>query len=762
MTELKTHFRTCPLCEATCGLEIQTRGDEVVSIRGDKLDPFSKGHICPKGFSLKELHDDPDRIRKPMIRKGDEWNEVSWDEAFEEVRAGLQKVLTKYGRDGVGVYLGNPNVHNLAGLLYVPIFLRALGSRYRFSASTLDQIPKQLVSEMMYGSDFSVPIADIDHTDYFMIIGANPYVSNGSMMTAPDMKHRLQQLRKRGGKFIVIDPVKTATAHAANDYYSIHPGTDAFFLFGLIHTLFEEGLVNSRHLQEYIHGLDVIEKLAKPFTPEVVQNKCGIHASAIRKLARDLAHAPSAAVYGRMGTCTQEFGTMNSWLIDLLNILTGNLDRKGGVLFPKPAAGGRNIGKTPRKKETYRFGRFSGEVRGLPEVLGELPTSCMADEIEGSDTLKAFITIAGNPILSSPNGNRLQQAFDKLDFFVSVDCYLNETTRHANVILPVPSPLERSHYDLSFYHLSVRNIAHYSKQVFKLPNDQLDEWEILLHLTEIVSGQELGNDPVKALDDYSVMKLVQSETQNKQSRIFERSEKDILKELQVHRGPERMLDFLIRVGPYGDHFGKVENGLTLSRLMEHEHGIDLGALEPRIPEVLLTSTKKIELAPTPLVKDVERLKAKIVSEDSNQLVLIGRRDLRSNNSWMHNLPVLIKGKERCVLYLHPLDAVNEGIETGDYVKITSRVGSLVVPVVLNEEIKQGVISLPHGWGHHFSDTRLSVASKHEGKNTNLLSDEQVVDEVSGNAVFNGIPVTIQKTNETEGENVDGSIRIESI
>ncbi|WP_226665250.1 molybdopterin-dependent oxidoreductase [Metabacillus litoralis] len=749
-SEVEIHYRTCPLCEATCGLEIHTKQKKVVSIRGDKLDPFSEGYLCPKGFSLKELHEDPDRIRKPIIRKGTEWKEVSWNEAFLEVRKGLQNVIKQYGQDGIGVYLGNPNVHNLAGLLYAPIFLKTLRTRYKFSASTMDQIPKQLTAEMMYGNDFSIPIPDIDRTDYFLILGANPLVSNGSLMTAPNMKKRLSLLQDRGGKVVVIDPVKTLTAKAANEHYPITPGTDAYLLLGMIHTLFDENLIKLRKLSEYVNGLDKIEKISKDFSPELVEDKCSISAETIRKLARELSHADSAAVYGRMGTSTQEFGTITSWLIELLNILTGNLDHEGGVLFTTPAAGGRNIRKTPRKQETYRYERFHSPITGLAEVLGELPVSSMCDEIEQSNELKAFITIAGNPCLSAPNSKRLQKSFEKLEFIVSIDCYLNETTKHANVILPIPSPLERSHYDLSFYHLSVRNIAHYSKPIFDLPMEQLDEWEILLHLTEIVSAKNFGEDSIKRLDDLSIRSMVKAEVANISSPIYQEKMDRILEDLNRYQGPERMLDFLIRVGPYGDHFGKEADGLTLAKLKTNEHGLDLGPLKPRIPEVLLTSTAKIELAPRPLIKDIERLTSKL-SENQQELVLIGRRDLRSNNSWMHNLPVLVKGKNRCTLFIHPNNAIKQQVNKGDFVKISSRVGSIVVSIEITDEIKEGVVSLPHGWGHLENETQLQIAKKHAGVSSNILTDELVVDQVSGNAVLNGIPVTIEKINIEEGE-----------
>ncbi|RSK29100.1 molybdopterin oxidoreductase family protein [Bacillus sp. HMF5848] len=739
------HYRTCPLCEATCGLEIHTEGNEIISIRGDKLDPFSKGHICPKGYSLKELHEDPDRLRKPLVRNGTDWKEVSWQEALSEVKKGLRNVIHTYGRDAVAVYLGNPNVHNLAGLLYVPTFLKTLRSKNTFSASTMDQIPKQLVADMMYGSDFSVPIPDVDHTDYMLIIGANPFVSNGSMMTAPNMKERLKNIQARGGKFVVIDPLKTPTAKAADEYYPIQPGTDALFLFALVNTIFDEKLVRLGKLEQHTNDLEKVKKLAESFSPEAIENTCDIPAMTIRKIARDLANAEKAIVYGRMGTCTQEFGTLSTWLIDVLNILTGNLDSEGGVCFPKPAVGARNVNKPLRKKETYRYGRFYGAVSGLPEVLGELPVSTLADEL---DHAKAFVTIGGNPILSTPNGKRLQTKLRDLDFIVSVDCYLNESTRFANVILPVPSPLERSHYDVAFYHLAVRNIAHYSKPVFDLP--ALDEWEVLLHLTEIVSGTDMGGDPVTYLDDMTIQSLIRAEVKNPKSPIYKREPEEIFSNLSAYRGPERMLDFLLRVGPYGDGFGRDVKGLNLETLKKQEHGVDLGPLKERIPEVLLTSTQKIELAPEPIIKDIPRLHTKL-KESLPPFVLIGRRDLRSNNSWMHNLDVLVKGKNRCTLYMNPHDAMDVNIEDGDAVKITSRVGTIEIDVKLQEDIKRGVVSIPHGWGHQFEDTRMQIARKHAGVNVNDLSDSNVMDAVSGNAVFNGIPVNIEKILVKEGE-----------
>lgn len=739
--ETKISYRTCPLCEATCGLEIHTQGNEVVHIQGDKLDPFSRGYLCPKGYSVKELHSDPDRIRKPMIRRGQDWQEVSWEEAFAEVRYGLRPIIEKYGNNAVGVYLGNPSVHNLGGLLYGPLFLRALGSRSIFSASTMDQIPKQLSSEIMFGSDANIPIPDVDHTQYLLVLGANPLASNGSLMTAPNMRGRLKSLKERGGKFVVIDPVRTVTAKQADEHHFIQPGTDALFLFGIIHTLFEEKLVDLGKLTDLINGLDEVERLAEDFSPETVALRCGIPAETIRRLAREISAAPKAIVNGRMGTCTQRFGTINSWLIDVINIVTGNLDREGGVMFTAPATR-RTL---PRKMRNPRYNRYISRVRGLPEVLGELPVSSLAEELDtpGSGQLKALVTIAGNPALSAPNSGRLQNALENVEFMVSVDCYLNETTRFANVLLPAPSPLERAHYDLAFYNLSVRNIANYSKPVFDLLAGQLDEWQILCGLAAAVSNQEIDGDPSITLDHLAISDLVKYEIKNSHSPIYQQDEEKILSMLSNRQGPERLLDFYLRVGQYGDHFGRNPDGLSLSVLEENPHGMDLGPLQPRLPEILQTPSGKIELAAPLFGKDVARLLQEL-GADSHEFLLVGRRDLRSNNSWLHNLPVLVKGDDRCTLWIHVEDAERLGISKGDKVIVQSRTGKISVPVHVTEDIMPGTVSLPHGWGHDLDGTRLGVAREHAGVNMNLLTDEQVIDCVSGNAVLNGVPVVIEK------------------
>jgi anaerobic selenocysteine-containing dehydrogenase len=741
----RTSYTTCPLCEATCGLEITTSGREVLSIHGDRSDVFSQGYICPKAYSLKALDGDPDRLRTPLIKRDGEWHEVTWDEAFAEIERRLMPILTEHGRDAVAIYLGNPNVHNLSGQTYNTPLLRALGSRNVYSASTLDQMPKQVSAGLMFGTMLSIPIPDVDHTDYLLILGANPLVSNGSLMTAPGMRDRIRRLRARGGRVVVIDPRRTRTAAEADEHHFIRPGTDPFFLFALVHTLFTEGLIAPGRLAGHLSGLEDVRALARDFLPEAVAPICGIAPDAIRHIARELAGAPRAAVYARIGTCTQEFGTLASWLVDVLNILTGNLDREGGALFPKAAAGARNTSGTPGRGSGVRFGQKRSRVRGLPQVYGELPVVCLAEEITtpGEGHVRALITIAGNPALSVPNAEALDTALAQLEFMVSVDVYLNETTRHADVMLPPPAPLERSHYDLAFTQLSIRNVAHYSPPVFPRELGQPDEWEILLRLTGILAGQGARAE-VAALDDFVAFHSIQRETRLEGSPVEGRDPAGLLKELAPRRGPERLLDFMLRVGPYGDAFGAKPGGLALTALEAAPHGVDLGPLQQRIPEALRTPSGKIELAPTPIAADVERLRAGMdqVPDGRDGLVLIGRRELRSNNSWMHNLHILVKGTDDCTLQVHPDDAARLGLADGTLARITGEAGSVEAPVQVTDTIMSGVVCLPHGWGHGQPGARLRVAAEHVGANVNRLIPVRNVDPLSGNAVLNAVPVVV--------------------
>jgi anaerobic selenocysteine-containing dehydrogenase len=738
-----THYRTCSLCEATCGLEITTRGPEILGIRGDDRDPLSRGYLCPKGPALKHLHDDPDRLRQPMIRRGTTWTRVSWDDAFAEIAGRLPPLIRERGRDAVGVYLGNPSAHLLPLMLYPRALLRALGTRNVYSASTVDQMPKQVSAGLMFGTALSVPVPDLDRTAFLVILGADPVVSNGSLMTAPDVRERLRAIRRRGGRIVVIDPRRSPTAAEADAHHFIRPGTDALLLMALVQTLAAEGLIQTGRLAEHITGLDEVLHLARDFTPEAVAPVCGVPAAAVRGLARDLAGAESAAVYGRVGTCQQEFGTVASWLVDVLNVVTGNLDRPGGAMFTKAAAGAANTRGTPGRGKGVRFGRRTSRVRGLPEVFGELPVACLAEEIEapGDGQVRALITIAGNPVLSTPNGARLSAALASLDLMVSLDIYLNETTRHAHVILPGLSPLESSHYDIALWQLAIRNYAKYSAPIFPPPADRPTDWETILRLVGIVMGQGPAADIV-ALDDFIALQQLESTVGAAGSPLAGREPGALLAALAPRRGPERLLDILLRTGPYGDAFGTNPSGLSLAALEAAPHGVDLGALAPRVPEVLRTPSGKIELAPPEITADVARLRSRL-SRPNGQMTLVGRRDLRSNNSWMHNIEPLVRGRPRCTLWVHPDDAARLGLADGGKARVRSRAGRVNVPVEVTDAIMPGVVSVPHGWGHDAPGTALRVATAHAGINSNLLADELAMDPLSGNAVLNGIPVTVE-------------------
>ena len=745
MSPSAPHYRICPLCEATCGLEIHTEGRRARAIRGDAADVFSGGFICPKGAAFAELDADPDRLRTPLVRHDGRLVPAAWDDAFAEVAGRLLPVIERHGPDAVAVYLGNPTVHTFSLSLYGQVLLRALRTRNIYSASTVDQMPKQLASGLMFGTFTSIAVPDIDRCDLLVLLGADPLESNGSLWTVPDFPARLRALRARGGRCVVVDPRRSRTAAAAGEHLSIQPGTDAYLLMGVVHTLFAEGLVDLGPLAAHTTGVAEVEVAARAFAPETVAASCGIAADPIRRLARDLAAAEHAAVYGRIGTCTQAFGTTTSWLVDVCNVLTGNLDRPGGVLFPRAAAFAANTAGAPGVGRGVVTGRRRSRVRGAPEVQGELPVVCLAEEIEtpGDGQIRALVTIAGNPVLSTPNGARLARALASLDCMVSLDIYVNETTRFADVILPGLSALEECHFDAVFPQFGYRNAVRYSPPVFAPPADRPREWQTLLRLTGIVSGQGAAAD-VGVLDDFVAMTQVQRAVGDPQSPAHGRDPHEVMGMLAPRCGPERVLDLALRAGPYGDGFGARPNGLSLAALEAQPHGIDLGPLQPRVPEVLRTPSGKIELAPAALLADVARLREGLESTtEAGGLVLIGRRHLRSNNSWMHNLPGLVSGRPRCTLLVHPTDASRLGLQDGARARVTSRTGAVELPVELTNTIRPGVVSIPHGWGHGEPDTQLHVAAQHAGVNSNRLADEQLIDPVSGNAVLNGIPVDVQ-------------------
>jgi anaerobic selenocysteine-containing dehydrogenase len=744
MPETSTHLRVCPLCEATCGLELEVTDGAVTRVSGDEDDVFSGGYLCPKGVAIADLHADPDRLSAPLVRQADGSHAaVSWEEAFAEIDRRLAAVVDAHGRQAIGVYAGNPNVHNLAGQMALPMVLKAMGVRSVFTASTMDQMPRHVSAGLMFGHKLSIPVPDIDRTDHLLMLGADPLSSNGSLWTAPDAPGRIRSLLARGGRLVVVDPRRTRTAQRATAHHAIIPGTDAFLLIAMVHTLFDEDLVDLGPAAPHLAGVEEVAALAKRFSPEECARTCGIDAETIREMARQLAGAERACVYGRIGTHTVGFGTLASWLVDVLNALTGNLDRPGGAMWPLAAAGQPSATGDPGRGRELRFGRFTSRVRGLPEIFGELPVACMAEEIDtpGEGQIRALFTIAGNPALSAPDSDRLDRALADLDLLVSVDLYRNETSCHADVILPVPSPLSRGHFDLAFNQLAIRNTARWSPPVFPLADGQMDEWDILLRLAAIGAGQGPAID-LASLDDFLAHQVVDREVTTPGSRVHGRDPGELLAALAPRRGAERVLDFFLRVGPYGEAFGTDPDGLSLDVLERNPHGIDFGPLHPRLPDMLRTPTGKVELAPAAIAADVDRLEEGLIARSDAPFVLIGRRHLRSNNSWMHNLPTLASGTNRCTLQIHPDDAAALSIADGERARVASRVGAVEVEVAHTDSLRRGVVSLPHGWGHDRDGADLRVAAQRPGVNSNALTDPAEIDPLSGNAVLNGIPVTV--------------------
>lgn len=752
MSDDQLHYRTCPLCEATCGLELMVRDERVVRIRGDRDDVFSNGFICPKGSVLHRLHEDPDRLRKPQIRRGapdgtEIWEEVDWATAFAEIEARMVPILDEHGPSSSAVYLGNPNVHNHAALVGAPLVLHALGTRNLYTASTVDQMPKHVSSGFLFGSPNTIPVPDIDRTDLLVMLGANPIESNGSLATAPDFPGRLTALAARGGRLVVVDPMRTKTADLADTHLAIRPGTDAHLLLALIQVaLASSDGPQVGHLEGHLSGVDELTAAVAPFTPEVVAPVCGIEADAIRTLAADIVAADSAAIYGRLGTHTVPFGTLASWAVDVLALVTGNLDQPGGNMFPLAAHGARESAEPGGRG--WRTGRWHSRVNKFPEVKNEFPVAALADEITtpGDERTRVLVTVGGNPARSTPNSHRLEAALAELDFMVSIDPYRNETTRFADVILPPPSPLERSHFDAAFYTLAVRNVANFSEQLFE-PEGPSEE-QIAARLASVLMGSGGTEEAADQSLDFVLHMEVDKEIGRADSPIAGRDADEIIAALGGHSVPDKIIDLRLRVGPYSDGFDAAADsgGISVESLLRAEHGVDLGPLQPRLPNALRTASGTIEVMAEPIAGDIVRLAATLADDawtNTNGLRLIGRRTLRSNNSWMHNVRQLVKGKPRCTLQLHPDDANARGLADGAHAVVRSRVGELVAPVELTDRVAPGVVSLPHGWGHGAPGASMEVAAEHAGVNANQLTDHLAIDPLSGNSVLNGVPVEVR-------------------
>lgn len=694
------HHRACHLCEAICGLTIETTESEggnlqITSIKGDPLDTFSRGHICPKAVALQDIQNDPDRLHQPMRRVGSEWQPIEWEDAFNLVAERLAAIQERHGQNAVAVYQGNPSVHNYGLMTHSNYFLGLLKTRNRFSATSVDQLPHHLTSHLMYGHGLLLPIPDIDHTDFMLILGGNPLASNGSIMTVPDVEKRLKAIQARGGKVVVVDPRRSETAAIADQHLFVRPGGDAALLFGLLNTLFAEGLTRGSHLP--VDGLDEVREAIATFSAESMSPLCAVPAEQIRQLARDFAAAPTAVCYGRMGVSTQAFGTLCHWLVQLINLVTGNLDRVGGALCTEPAV------DLVASTSGGHFNLWQSRVSGRPEYAGELPVSALAEEMltEGQGQVRALITVAGNPVLSTPNGRQLEQALDGLEFMVSVDLYINETTRYADLILPSTSALENDHYDTTFNMFAVRNVSRFNRAILPKPEGALHDWEIFVGLAKAFAAKT-G------------------------------------KELKPTIAPAQMIDRGLRMGQYGDASAQK---LSLATLFDHPHGVDLGALQANLAPRLKTANQRVQAAPAAILADLARFAA-LPAPAAGELLMIGRRHVRSNNSWMHNYHRLVKGKPRHQLLMHPEDLASRGLIDGQRVRVSSRVGVIEVEVLGSLDMMKGVVSLPHGWGHARPGVQMTIASGQPGASANDLTDECQLDELSGNAALNGVPVTV--------------------
>jgi anaerobic selenocysteine-containing dehydrogenase len=713
---MSVHYRACNLCEASCGLEITVEANRVTSIRGDAADPFSQGYLCPKGVALQDLTHDPDRLRRPVRRVGDRWEEMTWTEAFDLVASRLLDIRSRYGGDAIGFYLGNPITHGWAPIIYIPQLLKALGTRNRYSAASVDQQPQHLLSHLLFGSPLLLPVPDVDRTDFLLVVGGNPLVSNGSIMTAPNIKRRLERLRERGGRLVVVDPRRTETADIADEHVFIQPGTDAFLLAAMAHVIVTEGLAHPGRAESYVDGLDAVQELVRQVTPEDAERRTGVPAETIRRLARDFAAARRAAVYARLGVCQTEFGTTAYWLVHVLNVLTGRLDEVGGWMLAEPAFDLPRIGALTTDLPGYD--RWRSRVRGIPEVAAEFPSSTLADEIltPGEGQIRAMVLVAGNPVLTVPQGRRIDEALTSLDFCVAVDYYVNESTRHADVILPPTTALERDEFDLVFPAVSVRNHVRWGERVIEPEPDTRADADILRELLWRVEASTMGTRRARAL--------------NEARRRFL---------------PRRFVDAALRAGPWGLRHGR---RLSLRKVRQHPHGLDLGALHPVLPRRLMTEGKRIRLDHPVVVADWPRLMAALHAQpeptEGRDLLLIGRRHLRSNNSWMHNSTRLTRGSNHCAVLVHPDDAQSRGIAAGDRVSVSTAAGSIEAVAEISESVMPGVVCMPHGWGHGSrSGVGWSHAASLPGDSVNDITEDTRYDPLSGNAAVTALPVSLQ-------------------
>ncbi|MAZ88326.1 MAG: dehydrogenase [Cellvibrionaceae bacterium] len=736
----KTHYRTCHLCETMCGIEVEYDGEQIQSIRGDKKDVLSQGNICPKATGLQDIHTDPDRLRQPMIRRrknpshkseDDQWETVSWNDALEFAAQGLAKIQREKGHNAVASYCGRSVAHNIGALLSIEPLRRILGSRNTFTGSTVDQMPHNFVWHHMLGHQFFGTVPDINRTNFYLMIGTNPKISNGAMMsTGANTYKKFNDIRERGGKTILIDPRRNESAKYMDEHHFIRPNTDALFLIGLIKTVFSKGLATAGHLTQHIKGWDKIESLIQTFELPPIAEITGIPSADIERIAVEFANADGAICYGRTGVSMVEFGGLCQWLMQVLNIVTGNLDRVGGMMFPNTAIDSLSLSAS--SWDSYR-----SRVSGRPEFSGEFPMAIMHEEIltPGEEQIRGLIATAGNMVLSMADGKRSEEALQDLEFMVSIDFYLNETTRFADVILPPVGPFEKSHYDL-YYHLY--DTINWSKYAPALFEPEIPEGEVNAY-----TDYEIGIELLSRLASHRT-----------DSKLRKRLYRTLAGWARKHLTVERIIALGLRFGPYGKGLNPFKrNALSLKKLKQNPHGVFLGELQPCLPDRLFTKDKKIDLAPQVLLDDIPRLRQRFLSDpthntlfageavDGLDLQLISRLTNRTLG-WMHHSYRLVKGKNPCVLLMHHSDAQQRQLQDQQLVALSSVRGTIELPLELTDDIMPGVVCMPHLWGHNRPGTRQRTANATPGVSMNDITNIDVIDELTGNAVVNGVPVKV--------------------
>lgn len=723
-TENKLTF--CRICEPLCGMVATVEDGRLTTLRPDREHPLSSGFACPKGIAFTEVVNDPDRVTKPLRRGPDGFEEVGWDEALTDIATRLSAVLREHGSGAVGWYMGNPAAFSYSHLVGVIAFIKGIGRHsHYFTASSQDTSSRLLASQFLYGSPLSVPIPDLNRTDLLVMMGANPLVSHGSFLTAPRIKDRLRDITGRGGRVVVIDPRRTETA-AEYDWLGIVPDTDAYLLLSLLQVLFAENIADRPSIESQAHGLDWLRAQAARFTPEVTAATTGIRPDDVRALARTLAETPRAAVYGRFGTCVGRNGTLTTYLIDAVNLVAGNLDTAGGSVFNPLRIPGQRwamllMGAMLRR--AYR--RKRTRIGGFGSVIGAEPAALMAKEIAvpGPRQIRALFVSAGNPVLSVPNGDELEAATEKLDLMVGLDFYLTETAAHCDYLLPVTTMYERDDFALTFQQFQATPFRQATEAVVAPPGEARSEWAIIDDLMHRMSART----PV-----FAVLGLIRR----------------LLRSIGRQLDPRPIADLIIRISEGGDRFGLRRTGLTFRRLTgDHPHGVVLGPhIRTRVlREVLAYADRRVHLRHDEIATEIATLSE---HEDSDRypLRLIGMREPRSENSWMHNSPLLRRGNNReHRALMHSDDAAELGIADRDVVQVTSMTGQIELPVELTADIVRGAVAIPHGYGHKGTG-RWQVANRAGGANVNLLmsSEPEHIEALAGMSQLTGVPISVRK------------------